>query len=437
MKQKLLFLFVAMFALTCNTAWADTEKFDWTSVSSTQSPTSDNVYTQGEITLTFKKASGSNIPAENKEGSIRMYTNTTLTIEATEGNVITQVVFTPTDNSYSATNLTYDGAALTSNTWELSSPVQSATLTATKNARFKTIEVTYQSSSTPTKKSADLAFSETSIYLETGEALTAPTFTKATTASVTFTSDNEDVATVDANGVISLGSAQGKATITATSEENDDYNAGSATCVIDVADYNHYVKATSIESGKAYLICAVLTDGSAFYAYPLSSSKTYGYLSGSTSKSADDVRVKTSYDDTFVFTNDETNGWTIKQNEDGRYLYQAGTYNSFNVAEEPTEGQYWTIATNDDGTLTITNKSVEKYIQYSPSYTSFGSYASAQTNAILPTLYEFKSATGIQGVSVENKKAIENDAVYNLAGQRVSKSYKGVVIKNGKKFIQK
>ena len=31
----------------------------------------------------------------------------------------------------------------------------------------------------------------------------------------------------------------------------------------------------------------------------------------------------------------------------------------------------------------------------------------------------------------------KDGAIYNLAGQRVSKSYKGIVIINGKKYIQK
>jgi len=30
-----------------------------------------------------------------------------------------------------------------------------------------------------------------------------------------------------------------------------------------------------------------------------------------------------------------------------------------------------------------------------------------------------------------------DDAIYNLAGQKVGASYKGFVIKNGKKYIQK
>ena len=44
--------------------------------------------------------------------------------------------------------------------------------------------------------------------------------------------------------------------------------------------------------------------------------------------------------------------------------------------------------------------------------------------------------TGIRNVEVE-KKAGNNAPVYNMAGQRVSNAYKGVVIKNGKKLVNK
>jgi len=46
------------------------------------------------------------------------------------------------------------------------------------------------------------------------------------------------------------------------------------------------------------------------------------------------------------------------------------------------------------------------------------------------------SSTGINNVKLV-KPVIITDAIYNLAGQRVNENYKGIVIKNGKKFIQK
>lgn len=47
-----------------------------------------------------------------------------------------------------------------------------------------------------------------------------------------------------------------------------------------------------------------------------------------------------------------------------------------------------------------------------------------------------QAATGIEGIKT-NKVVKSNGAIYNLAGQRVSKDYKGLVIKNGKKFFNK
>ena len=45
------------------------------------------------------------------------------------------------------------------------------------------------------------------------------------------------------------------------------------------------------------------------------------------------------------------------------------------------------------------------------------------------------TTTGITNITTD--EAAKNAPVYNLAGQKVTKAYKGVVIKNGKKMIQK
>ncbi|MBQ6965509.1 MAG: leucine-rich repeat protein [Bacteroidaceae bacterium] len=47
-----------------------------------------------------------------------------------------------------------------------------------------------------------------------------------------------------------------------------------------------------------------------------------------------------------------------------------------------------------------------------------------------------EDATFINGVEVENRNAVENGAIYNLQGIRVNGAYKGIVIKDGKKFYQ-
>ena len=45
--------------------------------------------------------------------------------------------------------------------------------------------------------------------------------------------------------------------------------------------------------------------------------------------------------------------------------------------------------------------------------------------------------TGIVGVEADGETNWDNAAIYNLAGQRVGKGYKGVVIVNGKKMLRK
>ena len=50
-------------------------------------------------------------------------------------------------------------------------------------------------------------------------------------------------------------------------------------------------------------------------------------------------------------------------------------------------------------------------------------------------IYKGGGATAIQGAKVVTVAG--NSAIYNLAGQKVNASYKGIVIKDGKKYIQK
>lgn len=153
---------------------------------------------------------------------------------------------------------------------------------------------------------------------------------------------------------------------------------GSSTTV-----YN-YQKATSISSGKSYILVA-LNGSTAYVGTPITS--TYGYINVDTATDNNGVISMPSRSNEYVITS-AGNGYTIKQSNN-KLLYQTGTYNSFNVNTDPSDGQYWTISIASDGIATITNTSVNKYIQYSVQHTSFGSYASAQSNSLMPCLYEY------------------------------------------------
>lgn len=54
---------------------------------------------------------------------------------------------------------------------------------------------------------------------------------------------------------------------------------------------------------------------------------------------------------------------------------------------------------------------------------------------LAPTVAPTATATGITNITTD--EAAKNAPTYNLAGQKVTKAYKGIVIKNGKKMIQK
>ena len=46
------------------------------------------------------------------------------------------------------------------------------------------------------------------------------------------------------------------------------------------------------------------------------------------------------------------------------------------------------------------------------------------------------TTTGIEPITISKSNAT-NNARYNLAGQRVDASHKGIIIENGKRFIQR
>ena len=186
-----------------------------------------------------------------------------------------------------------------------------------------------------------------------------------------------------------------------------------------------YTKATAIENG-AYLIVAN-ADGALKAATPISG-KAYGYLNVVDATATNDV-IAMEAGNEFTFTAVD-GGYTIQQ-ADGKSLYMKGTYNSFNLSDARIDGDVFTVDANADGTFKITNVAMSKYFQYSTKYTSYGAYSDEQ--GIMPSLYKM-STTGITSVSAE--KLNINAPIYNLAGQRVSKDAKGILIQNGKKFVK-
>lgn len=302
---------------------------------------------------------------------------------------------------------------------------------ASSNGVIQISKVAYYAASTSNKEAANMKFSEAKVSVEQGKEFTAPTFSKSTDAEVTFSSDNEKVATVATDGTISLAGGIGKAVITATAAETDKYYAGTATTTIEVFIYNTYKKVTTITDGKQYLLVAQRND-STVYAYPLDEKNTYGYVSvGTIKKLTDEISIKSTYDDSFTLTADENNTYSIKDCY-GRYYYQSGKYNSFQLSTEAGDDKLWTVEAQDDGTFKFTQNGY--IIQWgNGTYKTFAAYQTV--TGVLPYLYQLDETPTAISNTVVKKAALDEAPAYNLAGQRVGKNYKGVVVKNGKKYI--
>lgn len=95
---------------------------------------------------------------------------------------------------------------------------------------------------------------------------------------------------------------------------------------------------------------------------------------------------------------------------------EAVTWNNVALGQEPNTNTY-----------TVTDGAGSKWIKIARS--------TASTNVFLTKFQVIRGgATGIQEVKTVK---VANGYIYNLAGQRVDANFKGVVIKNGKKMIQK
>lgn len=138
-----------------------------------------------------------------------------------------------------------------------------------------------------------------------------------------------------------------------------------------------FKKVSAVTSGKQYLL---VSSGKAAV---LNTSPSYGYLN--VTDVTDNGGVITTNDSNAYTITATTGGYTI-QMSDGRYLYQTGTFNSFNFSDTAVEGSVFTIEPQTDGTFKITNVAMNKYIQYSSNFNSYGCYSTE--SGTLPALYE-------------------------------------------------
>ena len=110
---------------------------------------------------------------------------------------------------------------------------------------FLASTATYTLTVNDAREECGLAFAESSQQVTVGNVLDAPELTNPNNLTVSYSSSDESVATVDADGNVT-GVAVGTATITATFDGNDLYQAGSASYTVRVK------KATVLPEGTLF-----------------------------------------------------------------------------------------------------------------------------------------------------------------------------------------
>lgn len=134
---------------------------------------------------------------------------------------------------------------------------------------------------------------------------------------------------------------------------------------------------------------------------------------------------------------------TVKDILDGKYTNDLIKIKEFTFSkEEYNTGKFNYYANDGENKIMVFDKfsgigGVSKLTE-GEKYTLTGIFGVIFKN--IPEVLPIKAVEKFEPTSITNittDEAAKNAPVYNLAGQKVTKAYKGVVIKNGKKMIQK
>ena len=230
-----------------------------------------------------------------------------------------------------------------------------------------------------------------------------PTLENKNNLTVTYSSSETSVATIAADGTITLVAA-GQTVITAESAETAEFEAGKAQYTLTVKEAQ--VEIQQITVAKALEIISGLEDGKT----TTEEYKVKGYIVGNP-----DFQRKS---DGTLYGNCNFDMADSKGGSDKLTVYRAKSFENNNFTEETTS----LIKADDEVVL---QGKLQKYKDKN------GNITPELTSCYLI------SVNGQTSVGAIKADINANAPAYNVAGQRVNQGYKGLVIKGGKKLIQK
>jgi hypothetical protein len=257
-------------------------------------------------------------------------------------------------------------------------------------------------------QSAELAFSKEKASVILGaESPEYPTLTNPHNVTVTYSSSDTNVAEIDATTGAITPKADGKTTIKASFAGNGEYIAGEASYELTVID-----ESAKGRKGNPYTIAEVKALEES--AYPSDKVWVIGYIAGCAANggviSAGDpvnsnilLTATAEFSDADVLLPVQLSGSTTKT--------------AVNLVDNPT---------NKGKEIKVYDK-IQKYF-------SVAGVKEVTSHEFTGNSVEINVISGIANITAAKA---ENGVRYNLAGQKVNAGYKGVVIMNGKKFMQK
>lgn len=298
-----------------------------------------------------------------------------------------------------------------------------------------------------------LAYSQGSKTITLGTDYELPTLSNPNNLPVTYSTTNEEIATIDANGNVTVVAA-GSCTIKAHSDATSQFLEGNASYTLTVKAAAGgeggddtpkdevsipYEEAFSSTMGSFKIEDVSLGEGLS-YVWKLDTSSKYMKASAYVNQMnipAESWLVSPVIDLTSAttatlkfaqiinkFFGDVTSEATLWIKENG------GSWKQLTITYPTPEGNWskWT-SENADQVLDITSYAGKKVV------VGF-KYVSSDNAAGTWEIKKFSvtgDAAGINAVVADS----DNAPAYNLAGQRVAAGYKGTIIINGKKYIQK
>ncbi|MCI7654547.1 MAG: Ig-like domain-containing protein [Bacteroidales bacterium] len=312
------------------------------------------------------------------------------------------------------------------------------------------------------KEEAGLSYGDiVSATAELGKDFTEPTLTNPNNLPVTYKSSDENVATVDASGKVTL-KANGMTTITASSAETAQYLAGSASYnLFVVSSYNNIADFKKNVGENNYGILN-LKDAEVVYLNKYegkTSTNTECYVRDASGaivffNTSFEYEANTVLNGTVLAKYTVYNGLPeITITDDENITTSTGNAAPIELAASDVNESYYGNLVSVTGKYAKgdKNQTIDDLVLYDKfkngyldnltdgeAYTVVGivvTYYNKTDNTVIAELAPIKEVvTGINDIKAETQS---NGAVYNLAGQKVDGSYKGIVIRDGKKYLNK